>query len=140
MSCENKLPPWEKPSPLTITHDVGLNIMNSLTRSKDKFITMDGGKQIRWYMYVGSSLRHEIQVLGLVVVLYNYGRRLRLVHQCPPSYVVLTRRLLLMILVSSGVDPQFMLHPTWVMLERILDLILSVVFLLITFTTTLRLL
>ena len=50
MSCDNKLPPWEKPSPSAITHDVGLNIMNSLTRSKDKFITMDGGKQIRWYM------------------------------------------------------------------------------------------
>lgn len=50
MSVESKLPPWEKPSPLEITHDVGLHIMNSLTRSKDKFITMDGGKQIRWYM------------------------------------------------------------------------------------------
>lgn len=52
MSSDNILPPWEVPEPGAVTHDMGLYIMNSLTRNKDKFITMDGSKQVRWYMYV----------------------------------------------------------------------------------------
>lgn len=44
------LPPWQAPSPPTVTHDVGLYIMNSLTREKEKFVTIDGGSNVRWYM------------------------------------------------------------------------------------------
>jgi hypothetical protein len=43
------LPPWELPSPATVTHDVGLYVMNSLTRKKEKFVTMDGTPLVRWY-------------------------------------------------------------------------------------------
>lgn len=49
---ESLLPPWEVPAPAVVSHDMGLYVMNSLTRKKEKFITMDGSKQVRWYMYV----------------------------------------------------------------------------------------
>ena len=44
------LPPWQAPTPPTVTHDVGLYVMNSLTRQKEKFVTIDGGPNVRWYM------------------------------------------------------------------------------------------
>ena len=47
---ETVLPPWQLPKPDKVTYDVGLEIVNSLTRKKEKFITMDGGKHVRWYM------------------------------------------------------------------------------------------
>ena len=46
------LAPWTKPSPETVTFETGLKIMNSLTRQKDAFITMDGSRKLSWYMYV----------------------------------------------------------------------------------------
>jgi len=48
MSC--CMPVWRKPEPKENSYDVGLYIMNSLTRKKDKFITMDGDRKVRWYM------------------------------------------------------------------------------------------
>lgn len=45
-------PHWHRPSPLLVTHDTGLMVMNSLTRQKEKFVTMDGGRTVKWYMYV----------------------------------------------------------------------------------------
>ena len=46
------MPTWHPPAPANPEFDVGLRILNSLTRNKDKFITMDGGRTVRWYMYV----------------------------------------------------------------------------------------
>ena len=49
----NLQPKWEKPcggEPEKITHDVGLLMMNSLTRRKEKFVTIDGGREVKWYM------------------------------------------------------------------------------------------
>ncbi len=43
-------PHWHTPSPLLVTHDTGLMVMNSLTRKKDKFVAMDGGRNVKWYM------------------------------------------------------------------------------------------
>jgi len=46
-------PPWLRPSPAEgIAHDPRLRIMNSLTREKEHFVTMDGTDRITWYMYV----------------------------------------------------------------------------------------
>jgi len=49
-AASSQLPPWEAPTPPTVTHDVGLYVMNSLTRKKEKFVTIDGGPNVRWYM------------------------------------------------------------------------------------------
>ena len=45
-----KMPHWHKPTPENIQYDSGLHVMNSLTRNKDKFVTMDGDRKVRWYM------------------------------------------------------------------------------------------
>ena len=49
MSCF-KMPKWTTPCPKCVQYDVDLHIMNSLTRKKDKFITIDGNRKVRWYM------------------------------------------------------------------------------------------
>ena len=49
--CDIKLSNcWEKPKPRAVYHDVGLKVMNSLTREKETFITMDGSRSVKWYM------------------------------------------------------------------------------------------
>jgi cysteinyl-tRNA synthetase len=72
-SAGTKLPPWQPPSPESITHNVGLKIMNSLTRAKDPFITMDGSKRVRWYMcgptvYAPSHMGHARTYLGFDII------------------------------------------------------------------------
>jgi len=51
-SCNNSncMPTWHKPCPPEVKHSVGLSMMNSLTRKKEPFVTMDGGKVVKWYM------------------------------------------------------------------------------------------
>jgi len=55
-SCHNSssggghMPSWQKPCPAEIKHNVGLSMMNSLTRKKEPFVTMDGGRIVKWYM------------------------------------------------------------------------------------------
>jgi hypothetical protein len=44
------LPPWEAPNPPSIQHDPKLMVLNSLTRQKNHFVTMDGSNRITWYM------------------------------------------------------------------------------------------
>mmetsp|Transcript_5730 Transcript_5730/g.8304 ORF Transcript_5730/g.8304 Transcript_5730/m.8304 type:complete len:80 (-) Transcript_5730:61-300(-) len=48
--CTSLQPTWHAPYPDKITHDVGLMVMNSLTREKEKFLTIDGGRSVKWYM------------------------------------------------------------------------------------------
>jgi len=68
-----KLPPWQAPSSEFLTHNVGLKIMNSLTRAKDPFVTIDGSKQLRWYMcgptvYAPSHMGHARTYLGFDII------------------------------------------------------------------------
>ena len=68
-----KLPPWQAPAPDCITHNVGLTIMNSLTRTKEPFVTMDGSKHILWYMcgptvYAPSHMGHARTYLGFDII------------------------------------------------------------------------
>jgi len=69
----NIQPHWQKPNPQTITHDVGLKVMNSLTRNKEKFITMDGSSGVKWYMcgptvYAPSHMGHARTYLGFDII------------------------------------------------------------------------
>lgn len=43
-------PKWHKPKPDKITYDVGLKMLNSLTREKNEFVTIDGDRTVKWYM------------------------------------------------------------------------------------------
>jgi len=69
-------PKWEKPcggKPEKITHDVGLMMMNSLTRRKEKFVTIDGGREVKWYMcgptvYAPSHMGHARTYLGFDII------------------------------------------------------------------------
>jgi cysteinyl-tRNA synthetase len=70
---KNVQPPWEKPSPANITHDTGLRMLNSLTRSTDKFMTQTGGQQVTWYMcgptvYAPSHMGHARTYLGFDIL------------------------------------------------------------------------
>lgn len=47
-----KLHPWIRPKPLLVQHDARLKILNSLTREKEHFLTIDGSSHVTWYMYV----------------------------------------------------------------------------------------
>jgi hypothetical protein len=47
-----KLHPWIRPKPLLVHHDARLKILNSLTREKEHFLTIDGSNHVTWYMYV----------------------------------------------------------------------------------------
>mmetsp|Transcript_49352 Transcript_49352/g.59797 ORF Transcript_49352/g.59797 Transcript_49352/m.59797 type:complete len:648 (-) Transcript_49352:88-2031(-) len=74
--CENEnslMPKWQAPSPPSITHDVGLKVMNSLTRKKEKFVTIDGDRSVRWYMcgptvYAPSHMGHARTYLGFDII------------------------------------------------------------------------
>jgi len=64
---------WHKPDPSEVTHDVGLHVMNSLTRNKDRFITMRGNRQVYWYMcgptvYAPSHMGHARTYLGFDII------------------------------------------------------------------------
>jgi cysteinyl-tRNA synthetase len=66
-------PHWHKPSPLLVTHETGLMVMNSLTRKKEKFVTMDGGRDVKWYMcgptvYAPSHMGHARTYLGFDII------------------------------------------------------------------------
>jgi hypothetical protein len=43
-------PAWEAPRPTEVAFDPGMRLLNSLTRQKDHFLTMDGSKRLVWYM------------------------------------------------------------------------------------------
>ena len=65
--------PWTVPRPLMVTHNTGLRMLNSLTRKKDTFVTMDGGKHVRWYMcgptvYAPSHMGHAKAYLGFDII------------------------------------------------------------------------
>jgi len=65
--------PWHAPNPPTVSHDVGLAVMNSLTRQKDRFITINGGRQLYWYMcgptvYAPSHMGHARTYLGFDII------------------------------------------------------------------------
>jgi len=67
------MPPWQKPTPSNVTHDVGLKIMNSLTRQKEPFVTLDGGRSVKWYMcgptvYAPSHMGHARTYLGFDII------------------------------------------------------------------------
>lgn len=49
-SSNGNQPHWHQPTPSKVSHDVDLMVMNSLTRKKEKFITMDGTRHVKWYM------------------------------------------------------------------------------------------
>jgi len=74
------MPKWHPPAPASVEYDVGLRVMNSLTRNKDKFIAMDGGRTVRWYMcgptvYAPSHMGHARTYLGFDIIrriLENY--------------------------------------------------------------------
>jgi hypothetical protein len=44
------MPPWYPPQPEKVAFDPQLVMLNSLTRQKERFITMDGSKRLVWYM------------------------------------------------------------------------------------------
>jgi cysteinyl-tRNA synthetase len=72
-SKNTKMCPWHKPDPSEVTHDVGLYVMNSLTRKKDRFITMNGNRQVHWYMcgptvYAPSHMGHARTYLGFDII------------------------------------------------------------------------
>jgi hypothetical protein len=53
-SC-GALPHWHAPQPEQVTFPPpGLRLYNSLTRQKELLATMNGSKQLTWYMYVSS--------------------------------------------------------------------------------------
>lgn len=67
------MPRWYPPEPESVTHDVGLKVMNSLTREKDTFITMDGSRKLKWYMcgptvYAPSHMGHARTYLGFDII------------------------------------------------------------------------
>jgi cysteinyl-tRNA synthetase len=69
----NKQPPWHQPSPTHITHETGLTVLNSLTRSKDLFLTQTGSSQVTWYMcgptvYAPSHMGHARTYLGFDIL------------------------------------------------------------------------
>jgi hypothetical protein len=74
MCSSSLLAPWYKPAPAAVTHSTGLKILNSLTREKEDFITMDGSNRVTWYMYVAylPPLRFD-----------QTGKVIRLVIICP---------------------------------------------------------
>jgi hypothetical protein len=50
-SCLCPLPQWRAPNPEQMTFPPpGLRLYNSLTRQKELFVTMNGGKHLTWYM------------------------------------------------------------------------------------------
>jgi len=66
-------PYWCKPCPPEVTHDAGLMMMNSLTRRKEKFVTIDGGRNVKWYMcgptvYAPSHMGHARTYLGFDII------------------------------------------------------------------------
>lgn len=72
-NAESILPKWHVPNPHTVTHDVGLKIMNSLTRNKEPFVTMNGTRSVRWYMcgptvYAPSHMGHARTYLGFDII------------------------------------------------------------------------
>lgn len=113
-------PPWEKPNPSTISHIIpGLKVMNSLTRQKEDFMTMDGSKHIRWYMYV---------VYVVVITFHSIPFQFWTMRGCVICDVFPFFRffffspslsLSLSIYLSLGVVPLSMHHRIWVMPERI---------------------
>lgn len=77
-----RLAPWFRPQPSVVTHSVGLRVMNSLTRTKDEFVTMDGSNRLTWYMYVALSL----PCLALPCVEFVVTTEVAsLANQCAPS-------------------------------------------------------
>jgi len=68
-----KMAPWHAPNPDSVSHDVGLRIMNSLTREKNRFVTMGGGREVYWYMcgptvYAPSHMGHARTYLGFDII------------------------------------------------------------------------
>jgi len=71
---------WIRPNPTSMNYNVGLNMMNSLTREKEPFVTMDGDRHVRWYMcgptvYDASHMGHARTYLGFDIIrriLTNY--------------------------------------------------------------------
>lgn len=71
--CGAGQPRWQMPSPAKVSHDVDLKIMNSLTRKKDKFVSIDGGRHVKWYMcgptvYAPSHMGHARTYLGFDII------------------------------------------------------------------------
>lgn len=67
------MPFWHRPRPRKVSHDVGLKVMNSLTREKDPFVTMDGTRAVKWYMcgptvYAPSHMGHARTYLGFDII------------------------------------------------------------------------
>jgi len=64
---------WKRPTCENVTHDVNLMVMNSLTRSKEKFVTIHGDRWIKWYMcgptvYAPSHLGHARTYVGFDII------------------------------------------------------------------------
>jgi len=67
------MPFWHRPRPANVTHNVGLKVMNSLTREKDEFVSMDGSRSVKWYMcgptvYAPSHMGHARTYLGFDII------------------------------------------------------------------------
>jgi hypothetical protein len=63
------MPPWEKPCPPSVTHDPKLKVLNSLTREKNHFMTMDGTNRITWYMYVYQDKEKSLSLIHLLTTI-----------------------------------------------------------------------
>uniref|UniRef100_A0A6U0T1A9 cysteine--tRNA ligase n=1 Tax=Eucampia antarctica TaxID=49252 RepID=A0A6U0T1A9_9STRA len=67
------MPHWHNPTPENVTHDVGLMVMNSMTRKKERFVTIDGSRSVKWYMcgptvYAPSHMGHARTYLGFDII------------------------------------------------------------------------
>lgn len=66
-------PRWIRPTPALVSHDPQLQIMNSLTRQKESFISMTGDQSLTWYMcgptvYAESHMGHARTYLGFDII------------------------------------------------------------------------
>ena len=70
---KSPLPPWQAPNPPTVSFDPSVYVMNSLTRQKEHFLTMDGSHRLVWYMcgptvYAESHMGHARTYLGFDIL------------------------------------------------------------------------
>jgi hypothetical protein len=75
---------WQRPEPIRLTFQTGLQVRNSLTRRNDAFVTQTGNNQVTWYMYVflasSSALMRSIcmHIFMLSVVVASFPKSIYL--------------------------------------------------------------